>query len=132
MRILGIDYGTKKIGLALSDESARFAFPHSILKNLTGYDLVKSIKRVCEENDVSKIILGRPELFKVKDDKIVKKVEKFKQILEKEMGIEVIFENEAMTTQQAKRPFKDSRKKPKNMDSASAALILQSYLDKNN
>ena len=68
MRFLGIDYGTKKIGLALSDESACFAFPHSILKFTTS-QVVRNIKKICDENNVTKIILGRPEMFKVMDDK---------------------------------------------------------------
>jgi putative Holliday junction resolvase len=130
MRYLGIDYGTKKIGLALSDESAGFAFPYSIILKSVICEAVSEIKKVCDEHGVEKIVLGKPELFNIKDDKIVNKIEKFKQELEKEIGLPVVFENEALTTQQAKRPFDNARKKPKHVDASAAALILQSYLDK--
>lgn len=140
MRYLGIDYGTKRIGLALSDESAKFAFPHSAISNLTSCDVVNKIKQICMEKGVKKIILGRPELFKVTDNKTVEKIEAFKEILEKEIGLLVIFQNEALTTQEARRSLSEKntkhqaspgpRKKTASVDASAAALILQAYLDR--
>jgi len=144
MRILGIDFGTKRIGLALSDRSAKFAFPHSVISNLSTSDVDRLVKKICEENDVKKIVLGRPMGYKGDATKILKEIEKFKNKLEKEVGLEVVYENEVLTTQEAKRPFKanlprgkisnyrGSTSIVKNIDASAAAIILQSYLDKNN
>lgn len=119
MRILGVDYGTRKIGLALSDPSARFAFPHSVVP--TTSDVVG----VCEKEGIEKIVLGRPMGYKGDGREILEKIEKFKKMLEKETGLLVIYENEVLTTQQAKREGES-----KKIDASAAALILQSYLDK--
>jgi len=142
MRILGIDYGTKKIGLALSDESAKLAFPYSVISNSATPGVAELIKEVCEGNGVEKIVLGRPIGYKGDAREILKKIEKFKTKLEKEAGLEVIYENEVLTTQQAKRPLKVGQPRGKlsnywsptpivkNIDASAAAIILQSYLDK--
>ncbi|MBU1178858.1 Holliday junction resolvase RuvX [Patescibacteria group bacterium] len=145
MRILGIDYGTKKIGLALSDESGRFAFPHStIYVKTTKPSFVAKIKEVCEENKVGKIILGRPMGYKGDAREILKKIEKFKIILENKIGLPIVYENEVLTTRQAKRPIEVGRPRGhlsknvrsstsniKKIDASAAALILQSFLEKN-
>lgn len=142
MRFLGVDYGTKKIGIALSDKSAKFAFPHSIIK-FTRPGLVNSeIKKICRENEVEKIILGKPGGYKGDAQKILGKIEKFKKELEKNTGLSVVYESEVLTTKQAERPYggektgrpvsnkKKTAKKPaKDMDASAAALILQSWLD---
>jgi len=120
MRILGVDYGTKRIGLALSDQTGRFAFPYSVVPTTPG------VVGVCEKEGVEKIVLGRPVGYKGDSREILEKIEKFKKQLEKETGLEVIYENEVLTTQGAKR----IQGKIKNLDASAAALILQSYLDK--
>lgn len=124
MRILGIDYGAKRIGLALSDERESLAFPLTILSN--SKSVFKKIKEVCEKNNVSKIVLGIPLGYKAKSDLTEKAVQNFKLQLQKEISLELIFENEVLTTQQAER-FQGKNKK---IDSSAAAIILQTYLDR--
>lgn len=143
MRFLGIDYGEKKIGIALSDESAKFAFAHSVVLNTGHAKVIKEIKKICEENHVGKIVLGKSLNYKGKPNPIMKKIELFKRQLEKALGLDVIYENEVLTTAQAKRPLYGERlrlpvaKKIKNTslgrksaDASAAALILQGFLDK--
>lgn len=124
MRYLGIDYGTKKIGLALSDKSGSLAFPFKV--TLWTYDVHNVIKAVCEEKSIGTIILGRPEGYKGDAQKITKEIEKFKILLEKEIKLPVVYENEVLTTAQAGRAGGPH----KNIDASSAALILQGYLDR--
>ncbi len=139
MRILGIDYGTKKIGLALSDKSAKFALPHSVITKITEFNFVN----FCEENDVEKIVLGRPVGYKMDGTSMLKKIDNFKKKLEKETGLEVIYENEVLTTKQAERmaqgqkprgltadPRKTAKQLVRKVDASAAAIILQSYLDR--
>ncbi|MFH1979348.1 MAG: Holliday junction resolvase RuvX [Patescibacteria group bacterium] len=145
MRILGIDYGTKKIGLAISDTEGKIAFPFKILR-LTTYDVVNlEIKKICQEKEIGEIVLGKPDGYKGDSFGISGKVEEFKQQLSKEIDLPIIYESEILTTKQAERSargidikvpvanLKKNWKKPiQNMDASAAALILQSYLDKNN
>lgn len=128
MRLMGIDYGEKKIGIALSDESAKIAFPHSVIKNVSVATAIKEIKKICEEKQVGKIILGKSLDYKNQPNIIMAKIEKFKSLFEKEISLSVEFENEVLTTKQAERY---TGKQPYTHASA-AALILQSYLDKTN
>ncbi|MBU1091937.1 Holliday junction resolvase RuvX [Patescibacteria group bacterium] len=145
MRILGIDYGTKRIGLALSDESGSFAFPLKVISQPSTSDVdgwSGEIREICEKNDVRKIVLGRPGGYKGDPSKILEKIEKFKMVIERETGRPVVYENEVLTTQQARRPAKANQPRGrisnyrgstsivKNIDASAAALILQCYLDR--
>ncbi len=124
MRILGIDYGSKRVGVAVSDEAATLAFPHEVFKN--GKNLVKNIKEICQEKNISKIVLGESLDYKGRPNPVMVEIEKFKILLEKETGLPVVFETEVLTTKQAAASQPDSKK----LDASAAALILQTYLDK--
>lgn len=136
MRLLGIDYGSKRIGTAISDERAVFSFPHSVFKNTGIDDVVSEVKRVCGEHNVIRIILGESLNLKGEKNPIAKEAEKFKTAFESVCNIPIEYENEILTTQAAKRyPDKvddRTRKKKvvKEIDASAAALILQSYLDR--
>lgn len=147
MRLIGIDYGKKRIGAALSDENIKMAFPHSTIFN-KGYEKsAKEIKKICEDNNVKKIILGKSVDYKGKPNFIMKEIEKFKIVLEKETGLEIAYQDEILTTQEAMRipqergarpPFAEKRKavfwraaKTEKTDASAAAIILQSFLDQN-
>lgn len=138
MRILGIDYGEKKIGIAISDERAKFAFPHGVINNTSANLVLNVIKIICDKNNVVRIILGQSLDFKMEPNPIMKRVEKFKSFLEERLKIPIEYESEILTTKQAERPIRKartgarmkSRKKEEKTHSSAAALILQSYLDK--
>jgi putative Holliday junction resolvase len=135
MRYLGIDYGLKKVGLALSDESGRWAFPYEVLEN--NDRLIDKVVEICKKNEVDKIVLGLSLNFKGDPNPIMEDIEKFKSEIEKEPGLEVFYENETLTTKQAAgfsgKPKTDTgglRGDKDKLDASAAALILQSYLDK--
>lgn len=133
MRFLGIDYGEKKIGLAISDENAKFAFPHGVIDNVSANSALKAIKIICDKNNVVKIIIGRSLTFKMEPNVIMKRVEKFKSFLEERLKIPVEYESEILTTKQAERMGAKDGKIPRRRDklhASAAALILQSYLDR--
>lgn len=128
MRLLGIDYGEKKIGIAVSDENAKFAFPYSVIDNVSAAKVLKEIRKICEENDIGKIILGESLTYKMEPNVIMKRINKFKALLEGELNLPVEFESEILTTKQAER----TGGKTDRIHASAAALILQSYLDKRN
>lgn len=132
MRILGLDYGTKNIGVAISDDLAAFAFPKDIFPN--NDKIFTKLASIIHAEGVTAIVLGDPG-----DNKISADVKSFAKKLEETFGLEVIMEKEFMTSMHVsqaggKKPIARLIKKvtgPKKDDSA-AALILQRYLDKKN
>lgn len=125
MKILGIDYGAKNIGIAISDEEQRIAFPKVVLKNdATFFSLLKEI---IEKEDVLRIVLGESKDFKMKDNPIMKDVEKFKKDLNEKIGLEIVMFPEILTSHQAAKMMGE---KNKMIDASAAAIILQSYLDR--
>ena len=137
MRFLGIDYGLKRVGLALSDESGLLAFPYTILKN--DKSLLPEIDRVCKEQKVKLIIVGESKDFSGKPNPIAREIEKFKRMVHALTKKKVESEPEFLTSVQAARwPSRrpdgsrgTGRQKANEMvDASAAAIILQSYLDK--
>ncbi|MDO8564677.1 MAG: Holliday junction resolvase RuvX [bacterium] len=141
MRYLGIDYGKKRIGLAISDEEAKIAFPHSVLAN--NKEMLETIVSVVTANKIKTAVLGESKDFKGKDNPIMKDIQQFKAELEKCCKLSIVFEPEFLTSVQAarrhpRRPdgsrgsgLRAERRRPNEMlDASAAAIILQSYLDR--
>jgi putative Holliday junction resolvase len=138
-RLLGIDFGEKRVGVALSDEGVRLAFPHATLIN--NKDLLNEVLDLAKEYDVEKIVIGDSKDFNMKENRIMESARDFADDLEKKSNkeIEVVFHAEFMTSMQAEKTHfqlserhKDRGiKKGKNIDSQAAAIILQSYIDSN-
>ncbi|MFA6050669.1 MAG: Holliday junction resolvase RuvX [Candidatus Paceibacterota bacterium] len=124
MKLLGIDYGTKRVGIATADTDAGMAFPKLVVKNDDG--LVKAVKDICEKEKVEKIILGESKDLEGKDNLIAEDIKEFKIVLEKETGLTVIYEPEFYTSMQAARLQGENDM----IDASAATIILQSYMDK--
>jgi putative Holliday junction resolvase len=127
MKYLGIDYGKKKIGIAFSDETGKYAFPETVLLNekTTAGTPADKIMKICADNGITTVIVGESKDFKGKDNRIMGMVREFVELLRAKQ-LEVIYEPEVMSTIQAERiqGIKDD------IDASAAAVILQSYLDR--
>lgn len=132
MRILGIDYGDARVGLAISDP---FGWTATELPQIKGGDLGRAgneIAVICKEKDVEKIVLGYPKNMNGTIGPRGEISEEFKNILEKKTGLKVELWDERLTTVSATNimnssGFKSSKRKDRR-DSLSAAIILESYL----
>lgn len=130
-RILGVDFGEKRIGLALSDPLLTFAYPLKTIKN--DKNLWKNFDDTIIEKNVSKIILGIPDSNRNKE--LSRKILNLKIELEKRFGFDVILWNEEFTSAIAQERIIQSVVKKKKrrdkglIDQNSAAVILQEYLD---
>lgn len=142
MRYLGIDFGSKRVGVALSDESGTLAFPYSVLPN--DKTLLSAVEQIVKEQKVKLVVMGESKDFAGKDNLIAKDAEEFRKALEKCTHKKVEYEPEFLTSVQAGRRHgrrqEESRgtgqrardRKPNDMlDASAAAIILQSYLDRN-
>lgn len=135
MKYLGIDYGTKRIGLALSDDTGSLAFPHAVVP--AGQGALSAIDAVIKKEGVQKIVIGESRDLSGKANAVMEDIGQFKKDLEDLSGLPVEYQTEFFTSTQAARQFAPepgSRKKNPShdtLDASAAALILQSYLDKN-
>ena len=125
MKFLGIDYGTKRIGIALSDERGTLAFPKIILEN--NASILDKIKEIIQEEAVSNIVIGESLDFKGRPNTLAAGIESFIRELE-QFGVPVLKEKEFLTSVEA-RKFHGPKSRA---DASAAALILQRYLDRKN
>lgn len=126
-KYLGIDFGANKIGLALADLETRIATPFKILINEK--DPISKIKEICAQENIGKIIVGLPVGLKGVDSKQYKNVVDFIHRLRLEINLEIIEQDEKMTSIYAQKLLRETKAK-KLDDAVAAMLILQSYLDK--
>ena len=137
MRYLGLDLGSRTLGVSISDKSGIIARSMKTIRHNENYDmLVDAVKEIVDDEKVDAIILGYPKNM---DNTIGYKAElseKFKDMLEKKLDIPVYLQDERLTTKEATRTLIDfdvSRKKRKKVvDSVASTIILQSYLDRRN
>lgn len=124
MKYLGIDYGSKRVGVALSDDGGSLAFPKTVLA--AGNGLLEEIQKLCREEGVGGIVIGESRDYKGAPNPIMKEVAAFKAELETATGLQVVYEPEFMTSAAAEH----IQGKTAKHDASAAALILQSFLDK--
>ena len=130
MRFLGIDYGSVRVGLALSDETGMLATPLETVENSKAIIRIQTIVR---EKNVQMIIVGMPRNMNNSYGQKAEEVRRFIQLLEKQIVIPVKPWDERFTTQSVERMLIQtdiSRKRRKEViDKLAAQQILQSYLD---
>ena len=122
MKLMAIDYGSKRVGLASTDDSGTFALPRAVFPN--DQTLLEKILKFKEDEQVEKVILGESRNLKGEPNQILLEIEEFKRELEKH-GVEVIFHSEIFTTMEARQ----LQGQTEMTDASAAAIILKSYLD---
>ncbi len=133
MKHLGIDYGSKKIGIALSDEGGSMGFPHSIIPNTP-----KAVEQICAimaKEDARALVVGDSRDYAGKPNPIATGAKALGDEVAVQCGVPVFYEWEGLTSAEARRQFESKEKtrtaKPRGqVDASAAALILTSYLSK--
>ncbi len=131
MRLLGIDYGTKNIGLAVG-EAKSIASPFGIIENKGKNQVLEKIKKFIEEEEAGMIILGLPQTKSGIPSKTTKEVLDFGEFLSQNLLLPVKYQNEQFTSKEVEKLFQNFKKEKKGLkkDAVEAMLILQSYIDK--
>ncbi len=124
-KYLGIDYGKKKTGVAISE--GYLAEPYKILKTSSQNELVIKIKAIIKNKNVDKVVIGIPQ------GQLVSEIKDFAKKIKKNSSVDVFFEDETLTSKDAVKKMieagKPLKKRRKQEDLFAACLILQSYLD---
>lgn len=119
---MAIDYGTKRIGIASTDESGHFALPRMVIPN--DEELLEKVLKFKDEEKIEKIIIGESKNYSGEPNPIAREAEIFKKKLE-ERGIEVVFHPEVLTTVEARHIQGNNEL----TDASAAALILKNYIE---
>lgn len=122
MRKIGIDYGSKRVGVALTDEAGLMAFPHMVLEN--NQSLLKEVIKIIEEKEVSEMVIGYSLGRDGEPNTIHEAVESFMTDMTLERPIPIHLEPEQYTTQEAIR----FQGRNKDTDASAAAIILNSFI----
>lgn len=136
MRILGLDYGSKTVGVAVSDPMLITAQGVEIIRRESEGKIRKTYQRIeelCREYEVEKIVLGYPKNMNGTDGERAQKSLEFREALERRTGIQVIMWDERLTTVSADNIMMESGIRRENrkeyVDEIAAMIILQNYLE---
>jgi len=133
-RSLGIDFGTRRIGLALSDPTGTLASPLPFLENTGPQKVTAALRKLIQSHEIQTLVIGLPRNMDGTHGPAAQKVRDFIAQIQPHLPVPIIALDERLTTAQASRDLsrmglsqKELRKK---VDSSSAALILQQFLDR--
>lgn len=136
MRIMGLDYGAKTVGVAISDELLLTAQPVETIRRDRETKLRRTLARIeelMEEYEVEKVVIGLPKKLNNDEGDRCEKTREFAQMVHQRSGLEIIFWDERLTTVLADAALSEGNVAPKNrkeyIDKIAASLILKSYLE---
>lgn len=138
MRHLAIDYGTKRIGLALSDEGGRFATPLDVIEVTTIDVLIDDISKLIQRESIQQIVVGLPLNMDGTHSSMTRQVIQFARTLRDSSGLSTLFVDERLSSFDAEQQLIEMKRKgakltrqmkKDRLDALSAASFLQAYLD---
>lgn len=136
MRILGLDYGAKNVGVAVSDEMLLTAQPLETITRERETKLRQTLARIeelMEQYGVERVVIGLPKKLNNEEGELCQKARAFGEMVERRSGLEVVFWDERLTTSAAGSLLAEGgvakEKRKKYVDKIAASLILQGYLD---
>lgn len=133
MKLLGIDYGHKRIGLATSDEMG-FAHEFEVVADWNNEDMIEYLRQLVIKEQIEKIVIGLPLNMSGEETEKTQEVREFAAMLENYLDKEVIFEDERWTTKMVDRTLREMKISQKQSrvrkDMLAAKYILQTYLDR--
>ena len=132
MKYLGLDLGTKTLGLAITDKLGLIASPYKTINYNNYEELIKELKKIVEEEKIDKLILGLPKNMNNTLGDRAKQTIEFKKLLEMNFTLEIILVDERLSTKEATSYLLEAnmrRKKRKTkIDAVAASIILESYM----
>jgi len=133
VRVLAIDYGRKRIGLALSDEMGLTAQPFATFVRTNRKSDLRRLREICRANDVQQIVVGHPVKMSGERGEMAHEAARFAARLEKDLGIAVELQDERLTSWEAEQIAAESKpaakRKRRSLDDVAAAILLREYLD---
>ena len=121
-RVLGVDYGRKRVGMAISDSQRKIALPHGVVKR---EKFMEELEKLIKEKQVDTVVFGLPMSLSGKELEMAKEIREVARRIKDRFGVRVILKDERFTSKLVEEKFgKDGP-----IDHYSAGIILQEYLD---
>ncbi|MFA6006596.1 MAG: Holliday junction resolvase RuvX [Candidatus Paceibacterota bacterium] len=144
MKYLGVDYGTKRIGLAVSDDEGSMAFPYTVVPNRGIMHAADDIVMACRNKKIDAIVIGESLNYALEDNPIMKHIRTLAQHLKDKINLPIFYEDETLSSAHAERTqacppslrrpeqgrSRSGRGKNELLDASAAAIILNSFLEK--
>lgn len=135
MKILSIDYGDVRTGIAISDIRGILASPFTVIKESYQPKLVREIIKIVNDNNIGKIVIGLPRNMDGSYGYRCDECRSLGEAIKNELDVEICYQDERLTTVMAHDVLSQNnvrgQKRKDTVDAVSAVMILQSYLDKN-
>lgn len=135
MRVMGIDLGEKRVGVALSDEGQSLATPHAIIERASLEDLIEQLERIARDEHVESLVIGYPRSLSGAVGPQALLVEEEARRIQEALRLPMTLWDERMTTVRSEQmlserggKYRSARRRP-HVDAMVAAIILQEYLD---
>jgi putative holliday junction resolvase len=128
MNLLGIDYGDKRVGVAITTDN--WVKPLTTLINTSDQEVIDKIQELVSLNAINKVIFGMPQPLKTQANERSRITQEFGEKLKKNLAVPLIFTSEIFTSKLAKRSAY-TKKQKQQVDARAACFILENYLKKN-
>ena len=136
MRMMGLDYGSTTVGVAMSDALGYTSQPKETIVREKENHLRRTLAKIAElaeENEIGLIVLGRPVRMDGTDGTRVARTEEFREALEKRVSVPIVWQDERLTTVEADEILEEMRiprsERKKYIDSIAASIILRDYMN---
>jgi putative Holliday junction resolvase len=134
VRILAIDYGRRRIGLAVSDELGITAVPLATLQRKNRQEDIRRLREIARKYEITLIIVGSPRHLAGHAGEMAEEASRFSSRIKKELGLPVELRDERLTSWEAEQTLKENagrKSKKTHLDSVAAAILLREFLDGN-
>lgn len=135
MKVLSVDYGDVRTGIAISDVRGMLASPLCVIEQSYQPKLVDRIVQIVEENKIEKIVIGLPRNMDGSYGYRCDECRSLGDAIAEKIAVDIFYEDERLTTVMAHNVLSDNnvrgKKRKQTVDAVSAVMILQSFLDKN-
>jgi putative Holliday junction resolvase len=133
-RMAGIDFGEKRVGVALSDELGRFALPYGTLERRSDRQVIAELAQIFEQERIHAVAIGEPLRADGGVTEIARRVRGFARKLERTLAVKVVLVVETLTSVEARERLRaagvDLRREPGRIDAVAAQIILEEALDR--
>lgn len=133
-RVLAIDYGRKRIGLALSDKLRLTAKPLATIVRTNRREDLRRLREICRKHEAAQIVVGHPVRMSGEAGAMAEEAARFAARLEKELGIPVELQDERLTSWEAEQMIAKTKPSPlrkrRAFDEVAAAILLREYLER--
>lgn len=126
-KILGLDFGKRRIGVSITDLDQKIVFPRETLNQPNSKSQIKTIKEIVDQENIQKIVLGLPITLKGEKGPAAQSVIKFGETLSQTINCPIVYQDERFSSQAADQ-YLSSQSQKGDRDAIAASLILETYL----